>query len=717
MQAAHEQLQTLKEKHPRALFITNAPMGLGKTKDFIQPEFMAADIQGQIPVVITPTRALTKGVSERFHASHYIDDVKNRLFQNADRHSGTKGKLIPSGLAITINSIIAPKFKDVLTFTRALFIDEYTQVLRAITSGTVEAHKRRDTEQRLMNLIGQSEYTYIADADFNQIALDQLQAAITDRPIFIFSLPKRAKAKPSEAEEHQENKESGKGEIPVTYRYYQHTDQNFVAKYLFDQIIEAAGEGKRIYVASDSKTQLETLDSALSFNHVDKLLITADNSRFKAQRAFLDDPAHYLNTHQPQIVLVSPCVQSGVSIEADYFEKCFGIYAGTVSPVVFQQMLHRLRPQREFDLALPPTTTLKERALENPTALLVGAYTEHLLQQGGVGQIKYDPTDNVHTIGCISIQDEKGVITLSGDPAYARYETLSAKMKALDAEQTHHAANFLLRQALARGVMISPIEIKSHKAERDAIKLVHQSHQTLQKEQHIKNILTAPVIDKADYDALKNDTNGAAQTTKELSACLKFEIAKELSLDIKKITAEDIEFYLNGGVGQIANFQALQQGVAQAKANDNADAQKGVAKTDAKWREQKVRLLETIFSALNLDGARCEGEYTKEAAKLAREAIKDDPSLTRYVTFKCHLNVDNQLSDTAFINKLLKKLLGLKVDRNQLREGEGRYWSYQINIASRGQLVKYHQQKFGEIDNGNSLSPENLNIITKDLMT
>ncbi len=76
-----------------------------------------------------------------------------------------------SSLAITINSIINQKYKNTLWFSKSLFIDEYTQVLRSITSGWLRTHSRHKTEQKLAELINQANFTYLADADFNQVAL------------------------------------------------------------------------------------------------------------------------------------------------------------------------------------------------------------------------------------------------------------------------------------------------------------------------------------------------------------------------------------------------------------------------------------------------------------------------------------------------------------------------------------------------------------------
>ena len=160
-------------------------------------------------------------------------------------------------------------------------------------------------------------------------------------------------------------------EDPVQYTLYCHQDPRFAAKFLLHDTEQAIRGGVRCYVASDSKTKLETLASSLQSSDKKVLLITSDNAAFAEQRAFLDHPDRYLSAHQPDAVLVSPCVQSGVSIEQDYFERCVGVYTNTVLPVVFQQMLHRVRAQCTFDVALPALTFGANQATENATALLL----------------------------------------------------------------------------------------------------------------------------------------------------------------------------------------------------------------------------------------------------------------------------------------------------------------------------------------------------------
>jgi phage/plasmid primase-like uncharacterized protein len=681
---ASQTIQTLKQQHPKAIFITNAPMGVGKTKDFIQPEFLLADMNNQLPVIITPNRALTKGVSERFNASHYIDD-KIAVKQGAYME-------LPSALAITINSIISEKYQLYLSLSKTIFIDEYTQVLRAITSGTVEATKRHQTEKRLAALITQSHYTYIADADFNQIALNQLLAITTQHPIFFFILKKDTQTSQNTDTEQPSNTDGH-----IQYRFYRDKDEHFTSKYIIHHILEAAQSGQKLYIASDSKKQLDCLQTALQELAIQTLVINADTVNLTQQKQFLDNPNLYLKTHQPQIVLVSPAIQSGVSIEVDYFERCFGIYQGKVTPSVFQQMLHRVRPQRIFELSLPPTLATERagQASESAIAILVDAYQQHIQQFGGAEQIQYRYQDNQHYIGPVNVSEQNGQIILSGDEDYARYEILCAQTQALDNQQRHHCASFFLIQAIARGVDIQAISIKElSKNQKSTFKEIFKHLSEKTKEQYIQRIIQAESITDTQYQYLKYQ---GGNHEKQIYQMLRYDIITTLNRTQETLNEADIHYYLNNGLTYIANYHALNQGIEQAQRNDANDKQMGVAKTNAKWRKTKVTLLNLIFATLQIDIESGEGCYTQNQAQQTRLMIKQDENIVRYLTHKLKLNAKSQLSDTSFINKIIKKLLGLRVTRRLIREGELRFWNYEIDCNDMSVLKTYHKLKYHQL--------------------
>ncbi len=755
------QVRELKKQHQKAIFITNAPMGQGKTQQFMQPEFELAESQSQLPIIITPVRSLTQSVSQRFNCAHYIDD---------DVVSFSKDQTtIAASLAITINSIINKKYHSTLSFSQSLFIDEYTQVLRSITSGTVDNMLRHDTEKRLTSLINQVKYCYLADADFNQIAIDHLIQAVTDeRPIFIFRLkqPKEAgrafvaghamKANTNDEKASNDTQLAklqaqqqptilGQARLGQTYllakdpkdiaqtikdkkqhqkQYVIHleNDPNLSSKLLLRQIIKQAKHGKKLYIVSDSKKKLDMIAEALSIpdhtpapnqqpisqntkcskdNHtqtstkvfrledhtnpnarnragwmtnqsIKVLSLNSDTVNLKEQQAFAQNPDQYLKDKQPNIVLVSPAVQSGISIETDYFDRCFGLYGGTVSPIVFQQMLHRVRTQNTFHLSLPNYTASKARDIENPTALLMAAY-QQTMQQFGLQQMIFDPKTQLSTIATLSIKNDEGKLTIEGDDDYQRYERLSAEIQAMDNQQTNNATAFLLLQAMCRKIKLRYVTSKVHQKVKSKIKAdIQLLNEYTQAKQQIE--LAGQVnLNEEEYNRKKRQSRGGQSdrlTNQDLIDIKRYEINDDLHLSENSVSIDDVEYYQNKGQYHVANYQAMLNGYESAQKNDQADKDKGVAKTNAQWRAVKVQLLNTLFEQLEIDKTTGAGSYDKTKAQKTRDVIRKDEALNRYVTFKLNLEIDGNSHDVAFINKLFKKLLGLQCAGKQVRIGE-----------------------------------------------
>ena len=670
----HFKVQELRKKHAKAIFITNAPMGLGKTKNFMKPEFMAAETLGERPVVITPTRSLTQGVSERFKCAHYMHD---------DFYSRANGlQYLPTALAITINSIIAPRFQEIFTYTRSVFIDEYTQVLRAITSGTVANTQRNTTEKKLASLINQSHYTYIADADFNNIAINHLSSIVgNERKIFVFSMKKEITKKQQQG---------------VEYQFLRNSDQTFAKNSLIEEIMNAVNLGERLYIVSDSKEQLKILYARLRKAKIHSLLITSDTVHFPKQRKFLDHPDNYLAEIKPQVVLVSPTIQSGISIESHYFDCCFGIYKGIVTPLVFQQMLHRVRNMKRFKLSLPGCTHRTIPASENAFAILSASYMQHYRQMGGEENVQDDSKTEQHDIGNITIyKNKEGGIIIKGDPEYQRFEVLHAETTAMDKEQCHNAANFLLMHAIDRGITISPIIPDSSNSDKKTMKQRHKKEKAKQKDEETHCILNAEPMDN--LGAIKKSIRHNVSTQDTHFELKRAEIVQTLHQNPKKLTKDDIVFYEHNGPHAVANYHDLLQGPNVAKEQDLNGYRRGIAKMSALWQENRVHLMKKIFDVLGFNYKTGKGTYTSDQACKVRESIRQDRSLYQYVTFKLGLNVNSQLPDVSFVNKILKKVFGLKMERKLVRKGERRHWIYSIMEQSMNTLLHYYAMKFGRV--------------------
>ena len=354
-------------------------------------------------------------------------------------------------------------------------------------------------------------------------------------------------------------------------------------------------------------------------------------------------------------------------------------------------MLHRVRTLTRFELSLPPSNIRRSLTeSENSTTLLMAAYQQHFR----TNKVTFDSKQQRHSIGDITIQKKGQELIIKGDDDYARFEILCAEIKALDNEQRNNASSFLLLQAMARGITITPIDIELGASTKKEIKHFYKKNQELAKTNKVNNILTAKIIDKSTYE--KNKRADGIQNTQTHYENVRFKIANTFNKPTESLKTEDINFFIDNGNHFVENFQALQQGTAQAKAHDTHDKNRGVAKTSAKWRESKIKLLCLLFDILKIDKKTGAGAYQQSQTEKARQAIKQDDMLRRYLTFKLQLNVDSYLSDTAFVNKIIKKLLGVKIRRTLVRDNDKLRWYYTINKEDMVRLNEYRELKFGK---------------------
>ena len=107
--------------------------------------------------------------------------------------------------------------------------------------------------------------------------------------------------------------------------------------------------------------------------------------------------------------------------------------------------------------------------------------------------------------------------------------------------------------------------------------------------------------------------------------------------------------------------------------------------------------MKKIFDVLGFNYKTGKGTYTSDQACKVRESIRQDRSLYQYVTFKLGLNVNSQLPDVSFVNKILKKVFGLKMKRKLVGKGERRHWIYSIMEQSMNTLLHYYAMKFGRV--------------------
>ncbi len=658
VQQISQEVSKLKEQHPKAVFITNAPMGTGKTQLLMKPHFTEDRDQHLLPVIITPTRALTKSIATQFDAAHYKTERTDFEKQG-----------LPSSLAITINSIIHFSFEQFLDKSQSLFIDEYTQVLRSIMTGTVQNELRQQTHKKLSDLMNKSHYTYIADADLNAIALDEIGRIIDQNvPIFVMTLPKIDQSE-------------------QLYQFY-HYQKTRLAMAAFQKTIEEAIEqDEKLYIVSDSRKKIAELSEKLKNLDVKSLIITAETVRTPEAQAFLTNPDGYLTKETPNIVVLSPAVQSGLSIESDYFNRLFGIYTGTVTPTVFNQMLQRVRASIPREIVLPNQKPHGQIHLENPAALLAASYGQYL-QQFGAQQVTFNPITGMTQIGRLSINtSEEGSIVIEGD-RHEHFERLSAEIKAMDYQQRNNAAAFLVLQSIAAGFTVNIKKQTLSESMKRALKEEEKATKQAVLQSRQNHLCGVNTLTKEQYEQkMKTETH----SLEEVHAIKRFEIASSLCID--EVRPDDLTFFDEQGIEALNNYEDLKNGLTNAQEKDEIEHKNTVSKGDASWTTAKIQLLTTLFTLLGIDKETGKGCYNKKTAAIVRDAIRQNEMLSRFVLYKLELAINSNLSDVAWVNKILKKLLQLKTTRTMVREGQGRLWYYSIH-ASFYRLNQYFEKRF-----------------------
>ena len=121
----------------------------------------------------------------------------------------------------------------------------------------------------------------------------------------------------------------------------------FLNKILLDAVEGAGhGESKRFLIPTDSQASGKKIERRLAREFPAKKIVRIDSetNRGGAFSEFFDDPDQWLDKNQPDFLIVSPSVKTGVSIQWAGFDAVFGFFVGAIDPDGWMQMLGRYRP-------------------------------------------------------------------------------------------------------------------------------------------------------------------------------------------------------------------------------------------------------------------------------------------------------------------------------------------------------------------------------------
>ena len=287
----------------RKTIFLKSPKGTGKTSVF--KDAIKNCKYGNI-ISIVPIRSLAKEQSKKIPLPHYKDDYKGDITGSA---------------VVVINSI-----KRVNIETKGLnilFLDEITSTLASLNhQGTIKDAEVVDIFSYFCYLVQEAHIVVCADADLNGDAVD-----------FINKLRKSAKIEKIVVE-------TKRADDRILYK----SDTQLKKK-----IIEDLSKGQKIYICSTSKKEVKILDEMIKRELPNKKGIML-HSTSEEREEIIAQINQIITKDQPDYIIASPSVQSGVSIDCvDYFDYCCGFYHSRVfSASIFDQMLARVRKPKDF---------------------------------------------------------------------------------------------------------------------------------------------------------------------------------------------------------------------------------------------------------------------------------------------------------------------------------------------------------------------------------
>jgi hypothetical protein len=112
-----------------------------------------------------------------------------------------------------------------------------------------------------------------------------------------------------------------------------------------EEIFTALSEGRKVAVATDSQAEAEALAREVTNRLPDKRVDRVDSKTCQEDygKNWVKNPNLSIEQNQPDLLIYTPSMGVGVSIDIDYFEEVYGLFHGVLAPSQCRQMLTRVR--------------------------------------------------------------------------------------------------------------------------------------------------------------------------------------------------------------------------------------------------------------------------------------------------------------------------------------------------------------------------------------
>jgi hypothetical protein len=590
--------------------------GTGKTK------FIAHQVADSERAVLASHRvALARHLCHRLNMDYRgdLDKVKGGDFIAGSGYTFRVGTCVDSLLAID-----PEKFRGC-----DLVIDEVCQVLRhLLTSSTCNKEgKRPAILARFRALLQAAQRVIVADADLDNATLHYLKELRQDEEqIFLIRNDARQDGYP--------------------IQFLEAPDRTMSCELLLKDI-SALPPGKVLYVTTDSKTTSKTLFQLITQIYPDKrtLLINSDTSGGEDERAFISNPDAVLAQNEYDIILCSPSVATGTSIEVqDIIWKVYGIFMGVSgTDADMAQALARVRQPVERVVWCAPTgrNFCKVSRSVNPLEL-----KGHLFERTSVTTSLIRSSLKADTLSSISSIDWQA------DPNIQLFAQLGAAQNFA----MLHLRDALYVRLLHEGNQVTVVERAPSVA---LLKIQLQESREAIKMADAHAILNAEDLSATEIIALEQKETVSPEQQRAIS---KYYLKEFYCLD--ELTIQDILLDREGRTrGELLNLEAqFYPGLALDRTVKALERQASWKQHLCPWDIPSTELRREIRERIGLT------QFIRRAAtgwEWAKTDLADIAGFARQFApaVKAHLNftITEQMSDVQVVHQLLAQM-GVKTE-------------------------------------------------------
>ena len=413
------------------------------------------------------------------------------------------------GMAICVNSLAKLYFSTFFKDCYVIFIDEVKQVLEHIVNGTVDKTAREIVLNVLRIAIQNAHLVVAADADLDQPTLDFLKSC---RPVTA------------------QIKGDLSGKPPVVNKTIFYGSYDVIRA----KAIESVLAGKHSLIQCDTKEETEVLRELFIRLGVSADVILVVNKDTKAEpneALFLTNPDAYLAKYKPRVVITSPTISSGFSIELQgAFDAVYLLMTGVLTPTEIMQTSARYRPAKCVFIGFNSNNSKHDRATTEAQKIL------------GDMLIK----DRIR----LSLNENDDFV-IDADPSELDKKRYQVKTNQEKSRQDF--ANKTLLCFEAKGYTIEAFSPSKTEADTNYKQLSKEAKKTV-KQKRIADIVGADAIDS---DTAKQYKKNANKTTRKQKRELdRFLIAEALATNAP--TIQDVEFCSHNGIKKLSRFEILQ---------------------------------------------------------------------------------------------------------------------------------------------------------------